>query len=86
MTLARKRVLPWYKGEGREMENTSYMFVLLYVHLKKDFPFTLYQGNVVTYPQCFLTAYKSLVLFSWDVGFKNPDLYYLCTLEGCICI
>ena len=36
------RVLPWYKGEGRDMGNTAVTSVLL----------------------------------SWELGFKNPKLYY----------
>ena len=68
------------------IRRSVYLSVLLCVHIKKEvfslsLLYLLYQGNtlsltnVITYPHCFLTTYKSLcasVRFSWDVGFKKP--------------
>ena len=65
-------------------------FVLLYVHLENDlfyisFSSTLYQGSTlsltfaVTYPYCFLTAYKRLCCLPVLAGTsdsKKPDPYY----------
>ena len=68
------------------------MFVLFYVHRKgmsfpSPFTFihpkvsTLSHSNVITYPHCFLTAYKMTSRPSVLAGTsdsKNPDPYYYC--------
>ena len=65
--------------------------MLLYIHQKRDvFYLHLYQGstlsltNVVTYPHCFLTAYKMTSRSSVLAGMsdsKNPDTYYCRTIR-----
>ena len=80
-------ILFTHTSEGSKIEKMKSM--LLYVRLKNDvflisFPSPLYRGNtlsltnVVTYPHCFLVAYKRLWMFAclgWNVGFKKTQIY-----------
>ena len=84
MPLVRERVLPWCKGEGKKMGNTS---VILYVHLKNDaFPIfsplpyvkvpTSLSLSTMSFPFSLFSNYEQkAIMFScigWDVGLKKP--------------
>ena len=61
-------MLPWYKGQGREMG--KYHFSGVHTVIRTYTQISL--SKLLNYVQKVVVS----VRHSWDVGFKNPELYY----------